>query len=84
MGILEIVIGIVLVFLALLLIGVIMLQEGTSRGMGGAMSGGSSESYIGSNKGRTYDAILARITKISAVVFLILTVVMGILSVLNK
>ncbi len=81
---LEIAIGIVIIIVCLFLIGVIMLQEGNTRGMGGIAPEGSSGSYLGSNKGRTYDAILAKVTKVAAIIFFILTIAMGILSVLNK
>lgn len=81
---LEIAIGIIIIVVCLLLIGVIMLQEGNTRGMGGIAPESSSDSYLGSNKGRTFDAMLARITKGAAIIFFILTITMGLLSVLNK
>lgn len=81
---LEIAIGIIIMIVSVFLIGVIMLQEGNSRGMGSVAPEASSESYFGNNRGRTFDAILAKITKICAVLFFVLTIVIGVLSVVNK
>ncbi len=80
----EIIIGIIIMLVSLFLIGVIMLQEGNSRGMGSVAPEASSESYFGNNRGRTFDAILARVTKLFAVLFFILTIVMSVISVVDK
>ena len=80
----EIAIGIIIIIISLILIGVIMLQEGNTRNMGSVMPESTIDSYLGNNKGRTFDAILARITKICAVLFFILTIAINLLSVLNK
>lgn len=80
----EIAIGIIIIIISLILIGVIMLQEGNTRNMGSVMPESTTDSYLGNNKGRTFDAILARITKICAVLFFILTIAINLLSVLNK
>ena len=80
MSVWEIVIGIIIILVCLFLIGVIMLQEGNSRGMGGITAEVSTDSYLGSNKARTFDAVLARMTKIAAVIFFILTIAISIIS----
>ena len=80
----EIAIGIIIIIISLILFGVIMLQEGNTRNMGSVMPESTTDSYLGNNKGRTFDAILARITKICAVLFFILTIAINLLSVLNK
>lgn len=61
---------------ALVLIISVLLQEGGDGSMG-AISGNSPESLWGSNKGTSKDAILQRSTIISAVVFVISTLVLA-------
>ena len=54
---------------------VVLLQEGKS-GLG-ALTGGSSETYWGKNKGRSAEGILAKVTKILAVVFMLLALLLN-------
>lgn len=61
---------------ALGLIVSVLLQEGDDGGMG-AISGNSPESLWSSNRGSSKDAILQRATIISAVVFVISTLVLA-------
>ena len=77
---LQIVFGIVLVLLALVIIFLVLMQDGNQQGLSGAISGGSSESFFGKNKGRTDEAKKAFITKILAVVFMVLALVTVIVS----
>ncbi|MBP0979570.1 MAG: preprotein translocase subunit SecG [Oscillospiraceae bacterium] len=79
----EITIGVIIILISLFLIGVIMLQEGNSRGMGG-MAPSSGDSYLENNKNRTFEAMLARLTKVGAVLFFVLTILINILSVIKK
>ena len=77
---LQIVFGIVLILLALAIIFLVLVQESNQQGLSGAISGGSSESFFGKNKGRTDEAKKAFITKILAVVFMVLALVTVIVS----
>ena len=77
---LQIVFGIVLVLLALALIFIVLVQDSNQQGLSGAISGGSSESFFGKNKGRTDEAKKAFITKILAVVFMVLALVTVVVS----
>ena len=54
---------------------VVLLQEGKS-GLG-ALTGGSSETYWGKNKGRSAEGILAKVTKILAGVFMLLALLLN-------
>lgn len=76
----QIVFGIVLILLALALIVLVLLQESNQQGLSGAISGGSSESFFGKNKGRTDEAKKAFITKILAIAFMILALVTVVVS----
>lgn len=76
----QIVFGIVLILLALALIVIVLVQDSNQQGLSGAISGGSSESFFGKNKGRTDEAKKAFITKILAVVFMVLALVTVVVS----
>lgn len=80
----QIVFGIVLILLALALILIVLVQESNQQGLSGAISGGSSESFFGKNKGRTDEAKKVFITKILAVVFMVLALVTVIVSMFAK
>ena len=60
------------------LIAVIAIQSGKTSGLSGALSG-SSDSFLSKNKGKSFDARLARATKWIAGIFVALTVVLNIL-----
>ena len=79
----EIVGGILLILSGILIIALVMSQQGRQMGMN-AINGSSSESYFGKNRGRTLDAILERWTKVAAIVFFILTVVVNVVAVVVK
>ena len=55
---------------------VILLQEGKQAGLTGAISG-AAESYWGKNKGRSAEGNLIRATKIMAVLFIVLSMVLN-------
>ncbi len=73
----HIVFGIALIVLAVLIVLFVLLQEGNEQGLG-AISGGSSESFFGKNKGRTDEAKKAFLTKIFAAAFLVIVLVASI------
>lgn len=70
----EITLLILMVIAAIVLIVTVLLQSSESDGMG-ALAGGS-ETFFGKNKNSTLEGKLALATKISAVVFVLLAVVM--------
>lgn len=59
-----------LIVASLILIASILLQSGKSAGLSGSIGGGA-EQLWGKNKARDYDDKFDKITKISAVVFLV-------------
>ncbi len=81
---LQIIFGVVLILLAIIIIVLVLMQESNQQGLSGAISGGSSESFFGKNKGRTDEAKKAFITKIAASVFLVLVLVTSIVMVFAK
>ena len=82
MGILEIILGIVMVLVSIILIAVILLQQGHRAGVNGAISG-AADTFLSKNKARTVNAKLARYTKYGVILFFVLALVAGIIS-LNK
>ncbi len=80
----QIVFGIVLILLALAIIFLVLVQESNQQGLSGAISGGSSESFFGKNKGRTDEAKKAFLTKILATVFMVIALVTVVVSMFAK
>lgn len=69
----EILLGSVLFVTSVILVIIVLMQEGRSDGLG-AIAGGA-ETFLGKNKGRTMEDKLVKITKIVASVFFILSLV---------
>ena len=59
----------------LVLIAVVMLQSGKSAGLSGAIAGGV-DTFLSTNKAKTWDANLAKMTQWVAIVFMVLTLVL--------
>ena len=70
----SVVFGILLMIAAIIMIVTIMLQSSERAGLG-AVSG-AAETFFGKNKAKGMEAKLAMITKISATVFVVLSVLM--------
>ncbi len=70
MSVYEYIIGVVLIVLSLLVVAVILLQQGRQANMG-VISGGS-DSFLDKGAAKTWDMRLARFTKILAIVFFVL------------
>ncbi|MDY0322837.1 MAG: preprotein translocase subunit SecG [Candidatus Carbobacillus sp.] len=67
---------ILLLLNALALIVVIVLQQGKSAGLSGAIAGGA-EQLLGKQKARGIDGLLHNLTRILAATFMILTVLVA-------
>ncbi len=67
-------IGILLIIVCIVLIATVLLQESKTSGLG-AVSG-AAETFFGKNKAKGLEAKLALITKVSAIVFVALCIVM--------
>lgn len=70
MGIMEIIISIVLIIMSLVIIAVILLQQGRQANIG-AISG-AMDSFMEKGKARTWDQRLAKFTKVIAISFFVL------------
>lgn len=74
---LEIAFGIVLLVFAVGIIVIVLSQQGEQRNSG-VITGGSSDTYISRNSGRTIDAFLARWTKFFAIGFFLFVIAVNI------
>ncbi|PZE19323.1 preprotein translocase subunit SecG [Paenibacillus xerothermodurans] len=72
----EVVLKIILVIASLGLIAVVLLQQGKSAGLSGAISGGA-EHLFGKQKARGLELFLARLTMGLAVAFFVLSLVVA-------
>lgn len=68
---------IIFVLIAIVLTVIVLMQEGKSAGLTGSISG-AAETYWGKNKGRSMEGALERTTKILAVAFILLAIVLNI------
>ncbi len=82
MSIWEIIGGVMLLISGVLLVVIVLSQEGKENGLSGAIQGGSAESYLSTTGGnRTRDARLKKFTKIVAIVFFVLTILANVAAV---
>lgn len=68
----EYALGISLIVTSIALIAIVLLQEGRSAGLSGAIAGGA-ETFLGKNKSKTIEQKLVKITKYLAVFFFVLS-----------
>ena len=67
----QVVFGVVLIVLSIAIVALVLLQEGNSKGLSGAIAGGA-ETFFGKNKGRTMEAKLVKLTKIVGIGFFVI------------
>lgn len=79
MDILKSVITVIYVINCLVLIVICLMQSKDDEGASGAIVGGSSSSFYEKNKGRTKEGKLKKWTIILGVLFVVLTIVLGII-----
>ena len=63
---------IILLVASVVLIISILLQSGNSDGLSGSIAGGA-EQLFGKRKSRGYDALLAKITTVAAIVYIVIS-----------
>ena len=66
---------ILLAVASIILIVSVLLQSGSSAGLSGSIAGGA-EQLFGKKKSKGYEAILAKVTTVAAVLFVVLSVVL--------
>ena len=76
MAVLETVIMVIYAVICIALTIIVLMQEGKSAGLTGAISG-VADTYWGKNKGRSMEGAMERTTKILAVLFILLSIVLN-------
>ena len=74
MSAIEIILNVLMIISALVMIVTVLMQSSDSDGMG-ALAGGS-ETFFGKNKNNTLEGKLSNATKISAIAFVVLAIIM--------
>ena len=75
MGALRITLTIIFIIICLALTVLVLMQEGKDEGLG-AISG-AAETYWGKNKGRSMEGSLVKITRVLAVLFFLMAIVLN-------
>ena len=75
MSALRIILTILFIIDCLVLTVVVLMQEGKSQGLGAIA--GAAESYLGKNKARGMESTLVKITRVLAVGFILLAIVLN-------
>lgn len=70
------IITVLFVIACLILIASVLMQSGKSAGLSGSIAGGA-EQLFGKQKGRQYDAMFDKVTKIGAIAFIILAIALN-------
>jgi len=76
MSVLHLILTIVLIIDCIALTTLVLMQEGKSAGLG-AISG-AAETYWGKNKGRSMEGTLVKVSRIAAILFMVLSIVLNI------
>lgn len=63
------------IIICVMLVVLVLMQEGKSEGLGSIS--GAAETYWGKNKGRSMEGLLVKITKVLAVLFLLLAAILN-------
>ena len=66
---------ILFIIVCILLVVLVLMQEGKDAGLG--TIGGAAESYWGKNKGRSMEGQMVKVTKVLAVLFLLIAVALN-------
>ena len=72
MSVMEVILGIILMFFSIAITAVVLMQEGHEQNVG-VITGGA-DTFLAKNQARSVDAFLARWTKIIAVGFFLLVI----------
>lgn len=76
---LKVVLTVLHLIIAFGLMAVVLFQSSKSEGLSGSIAGGA-ETFFGKNKGKTMDGVLAKFTVILAILFVITSVSLSVLS----
>lgn len=75
MGALKIILTVVFILVCIALVVLVLMQEGKSAGLGSIS--GAAETYWGKNKGRSMEGLLVKLTKVLAVLFMVIAAILN-------
>ena len=75
MGVLRIILTVIFILDCIGLTVIVLLQEGKSAGLGAIQ--GAADTYWGKNKGHSMEGMMIKITRVLAVLFFVLSVVLN-------
>lgn len=75
MGALRIIITVIFILICVALTVLVLMQEGKSAGLGSIS--GAAETYWGKNKGRSMEGLLVKLTKVLAVLFMVIAAILN-------
>lgn len=75
MGVFRIALTIIFILICVALVVLVLMQEGKSAGLGSIS--GAAETYWGKNKGRSMEGRLVKLTKILAVLFMVIAIILN-------
>ena len=78
MAALKTVIMVLFILISVFLVGIVLVQDGESGGLSGAVSGGG-ETFWSKNKGRSMEGALEHFTRYGAIVFMVITLILNVL-----
>ena len=81
MTVAQLIIGIIMIIVSLVIIGVVLLQQGRRSGLG-AISGGA-DTFLSKGKARTVDAVLSRVTKYIALIFFVVAIIANVIAIVG-
>ena len=79
MDVVKIILNIILALDCLAIVILVLMQEGKSAGLSGAIAGGA-DTFFGKQKAKSYEGLMLLGTKICAAVFLVLAVALAIVA----
>lgn len=72
---LKTILTVIFIFICVALVVVVLMQEGKSAGLGSIS--GAAETYWGKNKGRSMEGRLVKVTKVLAILFMVIAAVLN-------
>ena len=75
MAVVKTILTVVYILICIALVVVVLMQEGKSAGLSGAING-IADTYWGKNKGRSVEGLLGKLTIVLAVLFIVISLVL--------
>lgn len=79
MTVVKAIVTVVFLIISIAMIVIVLMQEGKSQGLGSIAGSSSSDTFWGKNKSRSVEGKLEKYTKIGAIVFMVLALVLNML-----